>query len=194
VQTGNEEPEQLPIPEPAQSTKKKRLPKKKHESDDEDSTPFSKRSKHSNKRVYEDQDNELSKLVRFCSICKRRFLFGTVGSEATQCHACTVVKGRQSKLQKRARKKAEDVVLEFTGGLNGAILPLRDMCLNVISDYIEDLDQLGWIEPESRLKISKIISRRRQLNNRSVSLFLGPDEDHVQLFDCTCILILTRFG
>ncbi len=85
-------------------------------------------------------------------------------------------------------------MLEFTGELQGTILPLRDMCLNFISNHIEDVDQLGWIQPETRLRFAKVVSRRRQLNKTTLPLFLGPDEDEVQLFDCTCIGLLIRFG
>jgi DNA repair protein RAD7 len=183
----NVAPEPAPEPaEPVQQPSRKRASKKKPKEDDEDdSLPFSKRSKHSKKKG--PVEDALSNLVRFCIRCKRRFLFGTLGSEVSLCHACTTVKGKQSNLQKRARKKYEGMVLEFTGGLNGAILPLRDMCLNVISSCLDEVDQLGWIEPETKLKFAKIISKRRQLNNRTVSLFLGPDEDQVELYDCTCI-------
>jgi DNA repair protein RAD7 len=168
-----------PVSEPTpvtQPSKRKRPLKKKPEDDD---IPIPKRKKK------KQDDDELMDLVRFCSTCKRRFLFGTVGSDATQCHACSTVKKRQSKMQKKNRKQAENQVLQYTGGLNGRILPLRDMCLNTVSEHIEELEELGWIEPESRLKFAKIISRRRQLNNKTVALFLGPDEDQVQLFDCT---------
>jgi DNA repair protein RAD7 len=192
----NTPPERTEEPSPpvTQPIKKRNSKKKpKDDEDEDDLLPFSKRSKHSKKKT--PVDDALSNLVRFCIRCKRRFLFGTIGSEVSLCHACTTVKGKQqSNLQKQKRKKAENVVLEFTGGLNGTILPLRDMCLNVISSCIDEVDQLGWIEPETMLKFAKIISKRRQLNNRTVSLFLGPDEDQIELYDCTCILSLIRLG
>ncbi|KAJ3088228.1 hypothetical protein HK102_009238 [Quaeritorhiza haematococci] len=62
---------------------------------------------------------------------------------------------------------------------------LKDLCIKVVADCIEDVEEFGDIPDEMRTQISKIISRHRQLNNQTVKLFLGPTELVVELFDCT---------
>lgn len=127
----------------------------------------------------------MNHLIKFCVSCHRRYLQGTTGSEG-QCHACQHVKGNAvSKSTKIARKKAAALVLEETGGHNGYVLPLRELCLRFISDNIDDVEGLGYLQRETMMKFSRILSKRRQLNNKTISLFLGPDEDEIHMFDCT---------
>ena len=40
------------------------------------------------------------------------------------------------------------------------------------------------IPVDTKIQISKIISRHRKLNPETLGLFLGPDETVVELFDC----------
>nr|KAJ3413283.1 hypothetical protein HK105_002111 [Polyrhizophydium stewartii] len=90
-------------------------------------------------------------------------------------------------MSKISKKKREMQVLAVSGEMQGIILSLRDMCIKLIADRIEDVEQFGDIPYASKRKISKIISRQRQLNNRTVQLFLGADEEMVELFDCTLL-------
>jgi hypothetical protein len=56
----------------------------------------------------------------------------------------------------------------------------------LIADYIEDVDQLGLLSPDTKRVLSMIVSRQRKLDSSTLGLFLGTDELTLELFDCTC--------
>jgi DNA repair protein RAD7 len=133
----------------------------------------------------------ISQLVRFCSSCERRFIVGS-DPDQTACTACQNVAAnttiKPTPAQKRAMKMKKDMALQMTGSLlDGFILPLRDMCITYIVENINLVDGLGEMLPETKRKLSRIISKQRKLTNASLPLFLGPHEDTVQLYDCTLL-------
>lgn len=157
--------------------------KKKAESEEEDVVIVRKRVKKTSYAV----DPKLADLVGFCVQCNRRFV--VQDSVQGLCLACQNVtgKGGVSAAKKRALKKAQDLVLDTTGGYNGVILPLRDLCIKQIVDSIEMIGYIANCPSETKLKICKIISKQRKLDNKSLRLFLGPEEDQLNLFDCTSL-------
>ncbi|KAJ3358791.1 hypothetical protein HDU91_005112 [Kappamyces sp. JEL0680] len=166
--------------------------KKSKKCDDSDDDliagPSSKKPKVSKVRPQGKDPALLANLVRFCTSCNRRFV-ATSDPEQSICLACqTVTMGgkKPSAAQKRALKKAQDLVLQTTGYAGGSILPLRDLCIRYIVENIDLVeDSFTFFAPETKQKISRIISKQRKLTNASLPLFLGPQEDIVQLFDCT---------
>ena len=133
-------------------------------------------------------------LIRFCDQCDRRFLIDTsVIEQETRCFACLNVNVGGGKVSgssknaalKRALKKKEALVLETTGRYGGFVLPLRDLCITTIINNMEKLDYITTFSPETKRQIARIISKHRKLDGFSLPLFLGPDEDTVELFDCT---------
>ncbi|KAH6584537.1 hypothetical protein BASA50_007459 [Batrachochytrium salamandrivorans] len=126
--------------------------------------------------------------VLFCSRCQRRYLLSAATSDTSQnlCKACLGLQNKParsiSKIQLK-RKKLE--VLSMTGESQGVILSLRDMCIKLVAGLIDNIEQLGEISYSSKRKLSVIISKQRQLTTQTVQLFLGADEDSVELFDCT---------
>jgi DNA repair protein RAD7 len=127
--------------------------------------------------------------VRFCERCQRRFLDL---DESAFCTACLTIgaSANPSKASKHAAKKREMQAYQLTGESKVAVLPLRDLCINLVAEYIDDLDQLGFLPPNSKRQISMIISRQRKLDGKTLQLFLGQDEDTIELFDCTSTLVL----
>lgn len=164
--------------------KRQRSFPKKNESDQDDDVPNSKRSKFTQRKKTND---DIANMMDFCISCHRRFI--NPQKVQGQCEACETVRGKlkRAKSTKKAIKKAQELVLEVTGELGGLILPLRDMCLRVLSKHIADIEHLGFIEPRTKQRFARIISRKRQLNNSTISLFLGPYEDEVHLYDCSLI-------
>ncbi|KAH6562934.1 hypothetical protein BASA62_008828 [Batrachochytrium salamandrivorans] len=57
--------------------------------------------------------------------------------------------------------------------------------ISLVAGLIDNIEQLGEISYSSKRKLSVIISKQRQLTTQTVQLFLGADEDSVELFDCT---------
>ena len=134
------------------------------------------------KRRQPDDEGYL-KLIKLCETCKRRFISQ---NDQLNCHACVSVGARASKAVKRQRKQQQSVVLEVTGRIDGLILPLRDMCIRVISDHLDDIESLGYIDSLTKVKLSRIVSKRRKLTAHNLALFLEEDENELRLFDCTC--------
>jgi DNA repair protein RAD7 len=121
---------------------------------------------------------QISTLINFCKTCNRRFLT----QNTQQCIACTSILPNKKSLQKQ-----QDQVLRITGILDSKIMSLRDMCLKVLSDNVDLIDSLGFIEPESKTRFARVISKNRRLDANTLELFLGEKEDELRLFDCTLL-------
>lgn len=66
------------------------------------------------------------------------------------------------------------------------VLPtLQGMCIDIISEYIEDVEALGGIGRQSIDTLSKSICKSRRLNSQTVQLFLEPAIDSLSLYDCS---------
>lgn len=138
---------------------------KKHDPDD-DSKPKPRKRR------------QISTLINFCNTCNRRFLT----QNTLQCIACTSILPNKKSLQKQ-----QDQVLRITGMLDSKIMSLRDMCLKVLSDNVDLIDSLGFIEPESKTRFARVISKNRKLDANTLELFIGEKEDELRLFDCTLL-------
>lgn len=60
------------------------------------------------------------------------------------------------------------------------------MCIRVISDHIDEIDSLGYMDTLTKIKLSRIVSKRRKLTTHNLGLFIEEDGDELRLFDCTC--------
>ncbi|KAJ3324603.1 hypothetical protein HDV06_006496 [Boothiomyces sp. JEL0866] len=186
-QTENTEPSnepaasEQPAPVTESSKSKKKITKKKKDDD----IPIPKK-----KRKVQPDPHSISGLLRICQHCTRRFLIPTSTSEITECTACRTIKSSKSSsgLAKKTKRKTEDTVIEYTGGLDGMILPLRDLCIKFITERIDDVEVLS-VPRQTKTTIARILSRQRQINASNLGLFLGADEDEVKIFDCTCTFI-----
>ncbi|KAL5036191.1 hypothetical protein BDEG_24146 [Batrachochytrium dendrobatidis JEL423] len=178
----------------ASAAKKRKRGKADDSNDEADETFYaSSRSAHSKRRSEPiaapyNMDQKPTPEILFCTRCQRRYLpsLNVTKKEQGLCDACIglhVQSGkRMSKIQIK-KKKLES--LSIGGEAQTIMLSLRDMCIKLIANLIEDVEQLGDIPYSTKCKISKIISKQRQLTNHTVQLFLGPEEDIVELFDCT---------
>lgn len=70
------------------------------------------------------------------------------------------------------------------------ILYIRNFLKSIhfLADNIHSLDPEAlsgtpFLPPTTKLAIAKIVSRRRQLNNELLEIFLGEEEERVELFD-----------
>lgn len=120
-----------------------------------------------------------------CNRCSSVFYFPSrkLGAPSL-CPACiklsTVV---QEKPKPKGRiKRAEDVTLveSFDSGL----LSLHDLCIKLISKYIDQVECLGDISDASREKLCLILSRHRKLNDQTVRLLFDARLIVLKLFDC----------
>lgn len=171
--------------------------KKKRKADDSDEVDVGAGKKKLNmkNRIDIDRGALSHDLVRICKQCNRRFIFDE--REQENCQACLSVgiigskKSGSTAAQKRALKRAEKTVLEMTGDMAGHILPLKELCIQTIVKHVENMESkenaltLPPLAPETKRKISRIMSKQRKLTPASLPLFLGHYEDELELFDCS---------
>ncbi|KAI8895398.1 hypothetical protein BC833DRAFT_660145, partial [Globomyces pollinis-pini] len=168
-----------------QSTKFKSTKKsKKKKLDDDDDELLNSMKLGSLKKQKLNQSNLVSDLIQFCQMCHRRFLIES--NNNLICQACKVSGKKSNSLVKRSKKKNENMILDLTGEYS-SLLSLKNMCIKFLADYIDDVEQLGSVHIDTKIHISRIISKERKLNNTNLMVFLGPYEEELHLFDCTYI-------
>ncbi|KAI9344257.1 hypothetical protein BDR26DRAFT_857486 [Obelidium mucronatum] len=164
---------------PRKAPAKKGAAKKKAVDSDSDDAPNDTvgRSAHT-KRGTGDADS----LLKFCQRCLRKFVPEVDGEDT--CTACLNIPkagggaSRKISALKRRRAVLVDDLIE------GSVLPLRDMCIKLIADNIDAVEAFGDIPDYVKRSISRILSRRRAINATTLSLFIGADQQCVELFDC----------
>lgn len=163
----------------------KSFKKKRSESPDQSS----KRSKHTKKtNANAAANNNPSTNLEFCTRCQRRFIKESTESQCTACTAInTNVPRPTNPASKRMIKKRELDSFAITGVSNITVMCLRDMCIKSIAENIANINELGvmYLTSDTKTRISRIISKLRQLTNETVGLFVGSYEDELNLFDCT---------
>ncbi|KAI8818591.1 uncharacterized protein EV422DRAFT_173028 [Fimicolochytrium jonesii] len=172
----------------AKAGAKKRKKGKDDNDDDDENYPgptSAGRSNHSKRRKPDMSSAFNAGSVGFCSRCKRRYLVGH--DQASLCSACYSIQA--SKIStggpKKPRKKKGVIIPEGADESAGSVLSLRNLCIRLIADCIDSVEGFGDISEATKLQISKIIGRHRQLKPENVRLFTGPTEQRVHLFECT---------
>lgn len=62
---------------------------------------------------------------------------------------------------------------------------LMDICISLISTHIDDVEALGDIGTANQKKLSRILSRNRSLNSKTIKLFLDPAAKELEFWDCS---------
>ncbi|KAI8589578.1 hypothetical protein BDZ88DRAFT_417319 [Geranomyces variabilis] len=141
------------------------------------------RSNHSKRRKVPEGE---SGSLRFCDRCQRRYMVGD--DQRYLCRACVSLQAApasQGVAKKTAKKKKGEVIPEGADDRKGGVRSLRDTCIKLIADFIDSVEEFGDVSETTKLKISKIIGRQRQLNPVNMLLFVGPTEERVTLFECS---------
>ncbi|TPX55790.1 hypothetical protein PhCBS80983_g05023 [Powellomyces hirtus] len=152
---------------------------------DDDKDIGAARSNHSKRRKTGPLDGA-SGSIRFCNRCQRRYIVSD--DKRTLCPACVSLQaapGTSGAPKKTTKRKKGTLIPEGSEESSGAVKSLRDMCIKLIADYIDSVEEFGDISESTKLQLAKIIGRHRQLNPQNVRLFVGPNEDRVNLFECT---------
>lgn len=125
--------------------------------------------------------------VRICSRCSRRFLLQSYNDAL--CGACSKA-GHGAGLMRSVRvlgkgkiKRSNDIICAEDEPK--IIKPLRILCVETIARNIDNIAHFGHISSETKIMISKIVSRYRMLNASNCWLFCGPEEQCVHLYDCS---------
>ncbi|CAO3622349.1 unnamed protein product [Cunninghamella echinulata] len=131
-------------------------------------------------------------LVLFCYQCKNRFTRPRTDKvdpsfqEKPTCPSCL-----SGKTPKPPAKKKKTIIA--TGGpekinfnkQEAGPLSLQDICVNIVINYIEDIEAFGDISYINMDKIAKIVCRNRLLSNNTARLFMQPKLRELTLYDCT---------
>lgn len=62
---------------------------------------------------------------------------------------------------------------------------LLETCISVISTHIDDVEALGDIGTANQDRLSRILSRNRSLNSKTIKLFLDPSAKNLEFWDCS---------
>lgn len=57
--------------------------------------------------------------------------------------------------------------------------------LQKVADSINDVDEFGDLPKPLLLRLSQILSKRRVITRRTLRLFLRPNLDSINIYDCT---------
>lgn len=115
-----------------------------------------------------------------------RFLREKAGYLCESCNEKLKQRERNAKRnQLNARRKRKKVALALLDKTTIKIPKLQDVCIKAITLNINDVDVLGDIGQANMMKISRILSKNRSLDNSTVSLFLNPNLTSLQFWDCS---------
>lgn len=130
-----------------------------------------------------------------CPICSTRFTLTVYSKRASKdsedflCRHCSAeeVKHQKSapskdRAVKKQRKKMAVELLELR-----FLTPpsLQDICISLIAEHIDSMQELGGLSVSSFNRISRILSKNRRLNPQIMQLFLKGDVTALEFWDCS---------
>lgn len=131
----------------------------------------------------------------FCEECNSRFTVTPYSKsgpdgEGLLCTSCgKKVASKDSKQppkkKARARSNRKAAATRMLDGQKYGAKSLQDMCIDLIGQHIEDVEDFGDIGQINMDKICMIISRNRSLKSNTFPLFLNdPELESLNLYDC----------
>eukprot|EP00911_Craspedida_sp_UC1_P002398 UC1_evm1s1791 len=87
---------------------------------------------------------------------------------------------------KHAKKKKRGAAAKgsLLSELRGSVVPLQDLCINLVCANIDLVDALGDVGDSVRDALCALLCRHRKLDERVLRLFLGQDTSCLRLYDC----------
>lgn len=110
------------------------------------------------------------------------------------CRNCSVKTSKEAKKRAprgankgAANKKRKKMAAELLD-LRFLVPPsLQDLCINLVAEYIDSVDELGGLTVSSFNKISRILSKNRRLSSKTMQLFLRHDVTTLEFWDCSSL-------
>lgn len=130
-----------------------------------------------------------------CELCDKRFTvtaYSKTGPDrGLLCTKCSKEQEAQKKKDQKPKKQAgskekrrETQSKLLDGIVQTGSKTLQDLCIEKVANNIHEVDEFGDL-PQSLLhQLSKILSRKRVITPRTLDLFLRPDLDTLDLYDC----------
>ncbi|CAO3646813.1 unnamed protein product [Cunninghamella blakesleeana] len=181
-------------------SKRKRKAKKGNDSSDSSSDSDSSMSFHDSDDSSDDfrpgpsrRAPEGRNLILFCYECKKRFSRPRSSADndyylqddKSICPSC--ISGNIKPTSKKKQKKSTHVPTKINSSKNNSVPSLQNICIDIVFEYIEDVEAFGDISIINMDKLAKIVCRNRLLNNKIARLFFQPRLHELALYDCTNI-------
>ena len=130
-----------------------------------------------------------------CELCDKRFTvtaYSKTGPDGgLLCTKCSKEQEAQKKKDQKPKKQAgskekrrENQSKLLDGIVQTGPKTLQDLCIEKIANNIHEVDEFGDLPPSLLHQLSKILSRKRIITPRTLNLFLRPDFDTLDLYDC----------
>ncbi|KAL1999064.1 hypothetical protein VTN02DRAFT_5109 [Thermoascus thermophilus] len=131
--------------------------------------------------------------LEHCEICGKRFTVTAYSKTGPNggllCSKCSKELGDEEKKPKAKRRGPKSSRRQNQSNLldglvqHGAI-SLVEMCVKKVADNINDVEEFGDLPQQLLHRLSQILSKRRVLTPRTLNLFLRPDLDFIEIYDC----------
>lgn len=130
-----------------------------------------------------------------CETCEKRFTvtaYSKTGPDGgLLCTKCSKEQEDQKKKDQKSKKEAvnRDKRRHVQSNLLDGIVQigsktLQELCIKEVANNIHEVDEFGDL-PQSLLhRLSQILSRRRVITSRTLDLFLRPDLENIDVYDC----------
>ncbi|KAL1968473.1 hypothetical protein VTN77DRAFT_1683 [Rasamsonia byssochlamydoides] len=128
-----------------------------------------------------------------CEICSKRFTVTAYSKTGPRggllCAKCSKEladeekKAKPKKTGPKSRRRQNQSNL-LDGLVQQGALSLVEMCTKKVADNINDVEEFGDLPPQLLRRLSQILSKRRVLTPRTLQLFLRPNLDTIDIYDC----------
>jgi DNA repair protein RAD7 len=135
--------------------------------------------------------------VEFCNECRCRFtVTGACKALPSGGYLCPTCSAATSGIGSGAQNKfgqQQHTTRRGTGRIKSRnqwiddeepVISLQTACIRAISEHIDEIESFGDLDEMNLDKICQIISKHRQLNERTLWLFLHPDRVEANFYDC----------
>jgi len=130
-----------------------------------------------------------------CELCDKRFTvtaYSKTGPDGgllcTKCskeHEAQRKKDEKPKKQAGSKEKRRETQSKLLDGIvQTGSKTLQDLCIEKVANNIHEVDEFGDLPPSLLHQLSRILSRKRVITPRTLDLFLRPDLDTLDLYDC----------
>ncbi|KAL6716308.1 UV-damaged DNA-binding protein rad7 [Lecanora helva] len=130
-----------------------------------------------------------------CELCDKRFTvtaYSKTGPEGgLLCTKCS--KEQEAQKKKDQKPKKQQVNREKRRQTQSNLLDgivqigsksLQELCIQEVANNIHDVEEFGDLPQVLLNRLSQILSKRRVITSRTVDLFLRPNLDTIDIYDC----------
>ncbi|KAJ4580299.1 UV-damaged DNA-binding protein rad7 [Exophiala dermatitidis] len=133
-----------------------------------------------------------------CEICEKRFTVTPYSKTGPNggllCAKCSKELKDEEKKEAQANKKKKAVAPRgrrrqtesdrLMGDVKPGAKTLVDMCVRRVANVVHDIEEFGDMPQNLLDRLSQILSKQRVMTPRVLELFLRPDIDRIDIYDC----------